>query len=262
MEALQLPPRWRLVALETVGSTNDEARRLAEAGAAEGTLVWARAQTAGRGRLGRPWASPPGNLYASLILRPPIPPGAAATLSFVAAVAVADALAEVAPPALPIALKWPNDVLLDGRKVAGILLETQTTPGTTPDAALAFVVLGFGVNVMSHPADARYPATDLARARVGTSVETLLGMVCRHLSSWAERWRVDGFAPVRAAWLARAQGRGLPIDVRVGNTLISGSFCDLDGDGAMIIETTPGERRRITAGDVGAPGAAPTAVQA
>jgi BirA family biotin operon repressor/biotin-[acetyl-CoA-carboxylase] ligase len=248
MEPPGFPPGYRLIVLETVGSTNDEARRLAEQGAPDGTVVWAREQSAGRGRLGRGWTSPPGNLYASLILRPRVAPRAAPELSFVAAVAVADTLAGLAPKA-PVQLKWPNDVLLGDRKITGILLETTSGP----EGSLAFVVLGIGINVARHPDDARYGATDLAAEGVAIGVEAVLGALAGHLSGWIGRWLADGFAPVRAAWLARAPSRGAVLDVRLGNTLISGTFCDLDGDGAMILEIPGGERRRITAGDVAAP---------
>jgi BirA family biotin operon repressor/biotin-[acetyl-CoA-carboxylase] ligase len=242
---------YRLIALETVGSTNDEARRLAEDGAADGTLVCAREQTGGKGRLGRTWTSPPGNLYASLFLRPRIPPRTAPELSFVAAVAVAETLAAIVPPGLAVELKWPNDVLLGGRKITGILVETASVSG----AAVAFVVLGIGINRVSHPDDARYGATDLAAEGVAISLDALREALCTRLADWIVRWLTDGFGPVRAAWLARAGRRGAVLDVRVGNTLISGTFCDLDGDGAMILETPGGERRRITAGDVAAPAA-------
>lgn len=255
MEAPKLPTGWRLVERDTIDSTSDEARRLAEAGAAAGTVVWARTQTGGRGRLGRSWSSPPGNLYTSVILRPAIPLRTAPELSFVAAVAVADALAAVVPGPHRVALKWPNDVLLDGAKISGLLLETATAgPGVGKGAGegLAFVVLGIGINVASHPSDARYGAIDLAAAGIAIGVGSMLETLVHHLTVWLARWQADGFAPVRAAWLLRGHGRGAPIDVRVGNTLISGSFRDLDGDGAMILDTPGGGHRRITAGDVAA----------
>ena len=120
-----LPPAYRLVALDTAESSNDEARRLAEAGAEEGTLVWVREQTAGRGRQGRDWSSPPGNLYFSLILRPDCPAGEAATLGLAAALALGEALGKLMPPLSEVHYKWPNDVLLNRRKVSGLLLEAQ-----------------------------------------------------------------------------------------------------------------------------------------
>ena len=122
-----LPPGFRLAALETVDSTNAEALRRAEAGAPDGTFVWARRQEAGRGRQAKPWSSPAGNLYTSLLLRPACAPARAAELSFVAAVAVADTVADLLGPAGPaVSCKWPNDVLVDGAKISGILLESRT----------------------------------------------------------------------------------------------------------------------------------------
>src|SRR6185436_12611332 len=133
-----LPDGWTLVALQSVGSTNDEAARLAAAGAAEGTVVWAREQTAGRGRRGRHWASPVGNLYTSAIVRPDCPAARAAELGFVAALAVAD----MVPAGRPVRLKWPNDVLVEGAKVAGILPESSIGA----DGQAEHVILGIGVN--------------------------------------------------------------------------------------------------------------------
>jgi BirA family biotin operon repressor/biotin-[acetyl-CoA-carboxylase] ligase len=245
-EAPRLPEPYRLVIREAVGSTNDVARALAETGAADGTVVWARRQTAGRGRLGRTFESPPGNLYASFVLRPGVSPGSAPQLSFVAAVAVAETVADVLPPGVAVTVKWPNDVLVDGRKASGILLEATTTP----DGRLDFVVLGIGVNLASHPERTRYRATDLSVAGATVTVADLLERLARRLHDGDARWRADGFAPVRAAWLARAHGLGGPIDVEAGNTLISGSFVDLDGDGALIVAGADGRRRRVTAGDV------------
>jgi BirA family biotin operon repressor/biotin-[acetyl-CoA-carboxylase] ligase len=244
--APQLPAAFRLVERDSIGSSNDEARVLAEAGAPEGTLVWARRQTAGRGRFGRRWASPPGNLYASLVLRPAVKLARAPELSFVAAVALAETACAVLPPATSVTLKWPNDLLVGGRKVAGILLEAATAEA----GVLGFVVLGIGVNVASHPADVGRPTTDLAGAGASIDAAGLLEALAARLAAWLERWKLDGFAPVRTAWLARAAGLGAPIDVRLGDALIRGRFVDLDDDGAMIIETTAGDRQRLTAGDI------------
>lgn len=245
-EAPRLPASYRLIARDGVGSTNDVARELAEAGVPDGTVVWARHQTAGRGRLGRRFVSPPGNLYMSIVLRPAVAPAAAPQLSLVAALAVAEAVADSVPARASVSVKWPNDVLLEGRKVSGILLEAATTP----EAGLDFVVLGIGVNVASHPAETRYGAIDLATVGAAVSVAELLEGVAQRLHAWDRRWRTDGFAPVRTAWLGRAHGLGGPIDVEAGSTLISGSFVDLDGDGALIVATAGGRRRRVTAGDV------------
>jgi BirA family biotin operon repressor/biotin-[acetyl-CoA-carboxylase] ligase len=136
--------------------------------------------------------------------------------------------------------------MLGGRKAAGILLEAATTPA----GALDFVVLGIGVNLTSHPSDVRRPATDLTHEGGTVTASGLLAALAGRLASWMARWRADGFAPVRAAWLARAANVGTPIDVRLGNDLISGRFVDLADDGAMIIETADGACRRVTAGDI------------
>ncbi|MBI3514118.1 MAG: biotin--[acetyl-CoA-carboxylase] ligase [Proteobacteria bacterium] len=245
-ETPRLPPFYHLIVHDSVGSTNDVARELAGQGAADGTVVWAERQTAGRGRLGRRFASPPGNLYVSFVLRPAIGPAVAPQLSFVAAVALVEAARAVLPGRVAVSVKWPNDVLVDGRKVAGILLEAATTTA----GALDFVVLGIGVNVTSHPADTAYGATDLTATGAAVTVPALLARLADALLSWRGRWLADGFAPVRAAWLAHARGLGAPIDVRLGDTLISGRFADLDADGALIVESAGGARQRVTAGDV------------
>src|SRR5919198_6069394 len=157
-DALSLPEGFRLHRYETIGSTNDEARRLAREGAPAGTLVWAVAQSAGRGRRGHLWQSPPGNLYLSLVLRPDVPPALAPQLGFIAALALGDALDQLAGPGLQLRYKWPNDVLAEGRKIAGILLESETAGA----GRLEFVIIGIGVNIASAPRDLEYPATSLA----------------------------------------------------------------------------------------------------
>ena len=244
----RLPPAYRLVVLDSVESTNDEAMRLAEAGAEDGTLVWAREQTKGRGRQGRGFESPRGNLYLSLVLRPECDVATAAQLSFVAALALGDAIGSVAPAMLEVTYKWPNDVLLNGRKVSGILLESRT------DAAggLGWLVLGMGVNVRSFPEDAGFPATSLHYEGTPPTVTEaeLLEAFSRHLLTWVNRWLDDGFAPVRRAWLSHAHGRGEAIEVRLPKETLSGTFADLDEGGALVLELPGGTRRHVSAGDV------------
>lgn len=242
----RLPSGFRLLAFDTVDSTNSVAQQHAAAGAEHGTVVWATSQTAGRGRQGRAWSSPPGNLYCSIVLRPKIAIGQAPQLSFVAAVAVADALGELIPTALPLRLKWPNDILLGESKTGGILIEAAADPAGRVEC----LILGVGVNLASHPADTPYPATDLRQAGATVGAGELLSAFCRHLVAWSERWLAEGFTPVRTAWLARARGFGGPIEVRLGHALISGRFSDIDGDGALIVESSDGVRHRVTAGDV------------
>ncbi|HEY3912645.1 MAG TPA: biotin--[acetyl-CoA-carboxylase] ligase [Stellaceae bacterium] len=247
-----LPPSYHLVCCDAIGSTNDEAKRLARAGAPERTVVWALEQTAGRGRRGRRWASPRGNLYASLVLRPDCSPESAARLGFAAALAIGDALASLVPGLAGLACKWPNDVLLGGRKIAGILLESEIGPASTVGngETVAFVVVGIGINLAAAPADAEFPATSLAAEgypppEPAAALEPLL----RCFDVWERRWREEGFASVRAAWLARAAARGQPIEVRLENRTLRGRFADLDHRGALVLETPDGPRL-IAAGDV------------
>ena len=242
----RLPAAYRLVRYDTVGSTNDEAKRLARAGAEEGTVVWALEQNAGRGRRGRVWASPRGNLYASVIVRPDCPVNRAAQLGFVAALAVGDALGAIFGGAAGLSYKWPNDVLLHGHKIAGILLESELGQGAVP----AFVVVGVGINLASSPGDAEFPATSIAEQGLGhvSPAEALAGFT-HHFQAWVERWRTDGFAPVRTAWRANAVSLGEAIRVQLDAATLHGRFIDIDQEGALLLESA-GEFRHISAGDV------------
>src|SRR4029077_16032534 len=241
-----LPDGFRLHRYETLGSTNDAAKALARTGAPEGTLVWADAQEAGRGRRGRQWLSPPGNLYLSLVLRPDAAPSRAAQLGFVAALGLGDALRPIVGPDLRLNYKWPNDLLANGRKLAGILLESETSAKDGVD----FVVVGIGVNIVSAPEDVEFPATSLAAEGVAqvTPAALLEGFV-RHFAGWTRRWREEGFLPVRAAWLRAASGLGERVRVRLERSTLCGRFHDLDDDGALVLEGAEG-RRRIAAGEV------------
>jgi BirA family biotin operon repressor/biotin-[acetyl-CoA-carboxylase] ligase len=233
-----LPDGWTLVALPSVGSTNDEAARLATEGAPEGTVVWARQQTGGRGRRGRRWASPVGNLYSSTILRPSCPAAQAAELGFVAALAVAD----MVPQGRAVRVKWPNDVLVEGGKIAGILPESSVGEG----GKVEHVVMGIGVNVAFAPAlpEMRYPG-----AALGGSVEAALENLTGALASRLAQWRREGFEAVRTAWLALAGPIGLEVDVKLGEELVRGQFAGLDREGALLLDT-PAGRRKIVAGEL------------
>jgi len=230
-----LPDGWTLVALASVGSTNDEAARLADAGAPEGTVVWSREQTGGRGRRGRHWASPVGNLYSSTILRPDCAAPRAAELGFVAALAVAD----IVPADRQVRLKWPNDVLVDGGKIAGILLESAVGRAGQVD----HVVAGIGLNVGFAPQlpEMRYPG-----AALGGSVEAALEGLTAALAARLAQWRRDGFETVRAAWLAQAGPIGAEVDVRLGDELVRGRFAGLDRQGALLLDTAAGPRKIVS----------------
>jgi BirA family biotin operon repressor/biotin-[acetyl-CoA-carboxylase] ligase len=242
-----LPAGYRLICHGKLDSTNDEAKRLARDGATEGSLIWALEQTAGRGRRGRPWISPPGNLYVSLILRPDCPPSRAAQVGFVAALAVGGALAAVIPDLVGLSYKWPNDVLINGRKFAGVLLESEMT---SPEK-LSFLVVGVGVNLRHSPKGAEFPATSVQEQGLGmVAPEALLEAFVRSFHAWKARWDTEGFAPVRAAWLAAAAiARGADIRVRLEAAELQGRFFDIDAQGALVLDAEGG-CRRISAGEI------------
>ena len=217
------------------GSTNDDLAALAREGVAEGTWLRAERQTGGKGRLGRVWLSPPGNLYASTLVRlqPSDPP--APMLALVAAVALHEVVAIQAPQ---VRIKWPNDLLADGAKLSGILLERQG------DA----VIVGFGVNLAHHPEDIGRPATSLAALTVSAAPEPalFLEILAEAFARWLARWRIAGIEPVRRQWLAAAHPPGTPLSTSEGNGLFDG----LDEQGALRLRLADGTRRVINAGDV------------
>ena len=216
------------------GSTNDEMAALARDGAPEGTWLRAERQSGGKGRQGRLWESPRGNLHASTLVRLRAGDPPAATLALVAAVALHEVVAIYAPA---VRIKWPNDLLFDGAKLAGILLEREG------DA----VVIGFGVNLAHSPEALERPATSLA-ALAGTAPEPdpFLQILARNLPRWLARWRQEGLAPVRAAWLAAAHPIGTALTTPDGEGLFDG----LEADGALRLRLADGSLRTIRAGDV------------
>ena len=223
---------------DSVGSTSDEARQLAAAGAPHGTAVLALEQTAGRGRQGRVWISPPGNLHLSVVLRPGVAQRRLPELSLVAAVAVADAVDSLLGQAAA-RLKWPNDVLVAGAKLAGLLLERFD------DA----VILGVGMNLAHSPPDLPYPVTALTSCGVSTEPEAAAAAVLAGLDARLDEWQRQGFAATITAWMQRGPGLGAAVQARQGTTWISGSFAGLDGDGALLLDG-PSGRQRIIAGEV------------
>ena len=239
---------YRIIRHERLGSTNDEAMALLRAGDAGDVFVVADHQTGGRGRHGRSWASPSGNLYASLGLIDPAPLASAPQLGLVAGVALVSALRALSnDPRLR--LKWPNDVLFDGAKLAGILLES---------AALSHgrlgCVIGFGVNCASHPEGLPYPATDLATAGHPCAPAAVLAALAETFAATLARWdKGSNFAAIRSDWLSVAAGLGDAITVATPRTLETGRFSGLGPDGHLLIDTVRG-RVAIDAGDVFLPG--------
>lgn len=239
------PGATPVVRFDSIGSTNAEA--LARASGPAPRWFVAERQTGGRGRRGRPWTSEPGNLYASLLLIDAGPAARQAELCFVAALALYDAVRAVTGiDPLRIGLKWPNDVLIDGAKLAGILLEGAVLPG----GSIA-TVIGFGVNCAHHPADTPYPCTDLAAAGYPTDPPGLLAALDAALRARLAEWAGgEGFARTRDAWVLRAAGLGKPVTVRLGERQSEGVFEALDFSGAMVLRRPDGVRETISAGDV------------
>lgn len=246
MTAPTFPAGYRLIELDEIDSTNEEARRRAAGG--DGGPVWimAHAQTAGRGRRGREWSSPRGNLMATLLMSPHCAPPEAALLSFVAALAVHDTLCRWMP-AERVRLKWPNDTLVDGRKISGILLETATAGDRRE---LPWLAIGIGINLVHAPALATYPATFVNEHGIAPAP---LAALAELAGAWDARfriWQAQGFPAIRAAWLAHAAGLQTMIDVRLPGETISGIFETIRPDGALELLCPDGQRRAIAAGEV------------
>lgn len=250
---------YRLNGYDSVGSTSTEAARAAQAGDVGDVWFCALQQTAGRGRRGRPWQSPHGNLAASLLIVPDADPAISATLGFVAGVALNRALGEVVPRAQlktgidgadleqgRIALKWPNDVLADGAKLAGILLEAQKRP----DGGMA-IVIGFGVNVVEAPGGLPYPATSLRQLGLDTSAETVFGALSDAWVDAVETWdRGRGIARILELWRDAAAGIGAEVAVNRDGDVVRGIFESIDEAGRLIVRANDNSRIAITAGDV------------
>lgn len=235
--------------LEETDSTNAEARRLAEAGESGPLWIVARRQTAGRGRRGREWIDESGNLAATLLTTTRKPPAEAAQLTFVAALAVADLIDVFAPSSL-VTIKWPNDVMLAGDKVSGILIES----GAHANGNL-WLAVGIGVNLARAPSGTDRPATALADHLRGEitavpTVEVAAATLAGTFAVWLDRWETLGFQPVLDAWTARAAGLDGPAVARLGHESVSGRAEGVDPDGALRLRLADGSLRLISAGDV------------
>jgi BirA family transcriptional regulator, biotin operon repressor / biotin---[acetyl-CoA-carboxylase] ligase len=237
-----------VVAFETVDSTNQEAFRRITSGERGPVWLLAREQTAGRGRSGRSWASEPGNFYGSLMLCLDCSPSVAHQLSLLAGVVVFDALAEIAGGPIPgLRLKWPNDLLLDGAKLAGILPESTTDMAT----GQLLAVIGIGINLEHAPQGLNRPVAALSERTSGLLPRDLIGPLSGRMFYWLKHWKNGaGFDTVRAAWLDRGGKTGELMQVNTGTATVAGRFQNLDGDGALLLQLGSGEIRRFTFGDV------------
>jgi BirA family biotin operon repressor/biotin-[acetyl-CoA-carboxylase] ligase len=232
------------VVLDRVDSTNTEALRRTSAGERGPLWIVARQQTAGRGRRGRAWISAPGNLHTTLLLTDPSPPAAAPQLGFVASLAIHDAASAAAPAlATSLALKWPNDLLCRGRKVAGILVEGEGAP--------IAVAIGIGMNCRHHPEGTEYPATDFAAHGIAVTADALFDALAIAMQERLAQWnRGNSFMVIRGAWLARASGLGEHLRVRLAGRETSGSFESIDETGRLMLRHGNGSLEAIAAGEV------------
>lgn len=245
--ALFRPDRYHF--FPVLDSTNRYAAQLAQAGAEAGTVVVADQQTHGRGRLGRQWSSPPGvSVYCSVVLRPDRPPQEAAQLTLLSGLALARALTDLGIGGVEI--KWPNDLLLAGRKVAGILTEARADP-----QRMQYVIVGMGVNV--HGTEAVFPVELRGKATTLASVcsvplyrPVLLAGVLAQLEFLYGRFCREGFAPLREEWLSFSRLLGRSVQVSLASGRFSGRAMALDGDGYLLVQRDDGMLTRVVAGDV------------
>jgi len=224
--------QFRLECHEALESTSSTLKQRAEAGEAEGLAILALQQTAGRGRQGRGWESASGNLYLSVLLRPNVPLRDAPQWSFVAAVALAETLKPLLPEAAQPSLKWPNDVLLHGAKLAGILVETSLTASH----ALDWLCIGIGVNITNKPNLPDRATACLAEYLPDRPTpQTLAAALLHSLGHWHEIRLRHGFAPIRDAWLRHGPAMGAAVSVRRDGALTEGAFAGLSPEGALML---------------------------
>ncbi len=242
-----MPQNWlkkySLLAFDEIDSTNSEALRLIKAGVKGNFVIWSKAQTKGRGRAGKTWHSELGNLYLSLLLSENIAPAQQPQLSFVAAAAVCDAITSLSPD-LPLKIKWPNDLLIDDKKIAGILVESINFSNHY------YVVIGVGVNLAFTPQQVDKPASSLAEHCVRFNEPAyMLNILMLYIEKWLSCWRGKGFMKVRKYWLQRAYMLGKIVNIDDGRGKISGVFYDIDEFGNMRILLNDNQLRCISAGE-------------
>ncbi len=244
----KLPPGYRLVQLDTVDSTNDEAKRRADLGEPGPLWIWSARQSKGRGRAGRQWTSQVGNLFASILLRPNCTLQTASQLALVAGIIAYDTISKLIAyeGRSRLFLKWPNDVLLADEKIAGMLLENLGMAGDTRSA----VVIGTGINLANYPEDLPQPAICLEAYGLTITPAQALEVLAVTTDEWLKRWNEGAsFPSIRRAWLDRAGPVGRKLVVQLGNEKIEGTYAGLDLEGALQLKTEY-DTRTVTAGDV------------
>lgn len=236
--------KWDIRSFAQLASTQDMLKSLAAEGALEGTAVQALEQKAGRGRHGREWNSPPGNLYISILLRPDCDASGAGHISLLCAVALASAIEQVLGADGDILLKWPNDVFLAGRKCAGILLDTSISTS----GELEWVVVGIGVNITNAPLGIGSFLNDHSQEALDLSA--FRDKLLKNLSDLYDIWRCDGFAPICEKWVSLTYPEGAEVGVKIGTDMQKGAFAGIDENGNLLLRGEQGNMRVISAGDV------------
>ena len=240
---------YHLLSFDELDSTNEEAKRLAKGGGHHGAVIWAKKQEAGKGRLGRTWISSNGNLFVSVLLHPDKPMKELGQLSFVAAVAAIEALDPLLPPGRRLQCKWPNDILLGGKKVGGILLESFQCGKS--DKGRPWVVVGVGINVESFPPRTEFPATCLKDAGVElVSAKIILSRFIHHFIDCYNEWDIKGFAPCRRKWLKSAWGMKQRLKARLPDSEQEGYAEGIDLNGSLVLTLDNGKKMQIHAADV------------
>ncbi len=240
---------YHLLSYEELDSTNSEARRLAEGGGAHGAFLWAKRQSEGRGRYSREWVSHDGNLFVSILLAPEELLAQIPQISFIASLAAAQSVAPLLPQGTEPRCKWPNDLLLNGKKLGGILLESFET--IEADGPKRWVIVGLGLNVEHCPSDIERPATYLKEAGVEiVSAKIVLSRFIHHFIDNYGLWQQQGFAPIRKEWLKYCEGLGREVKVSLPQETIYGVFDSLDTQGNLKLKLPDGKTRKVAAGDL------------
>ena len=241
---------YHLLSYDLLDSTNEEAKRLAGGGASHGAVIWAKRQSAGRGRMGREWVSAEGNLFVTVLLNPEVDLAICAQLSFVAALATAETIEGIVEQPKKVACKWPNDVLFDGKKMAGILLESFNTREIS-GGNRQWVAVGVGINVDSFPEHVMFPATCLRDAGVEIiSAKIVLSRFMHNFIHRYDQWANQGFDSIEADWVKRAHHLNKKLEVIVGESQHQGTFEGIDASGQLLLRAKGGAITAIAAGDV------------
>ena len=247
LKALNLPKGYKVISLDTVGSTNDVLKeRAVKEYAEEGLVIWSLKQTLGRGRQNRRWISEIGNMYISVLFRPKCYLSDAAQIGFLPVIAASKVLNDLIGPVTELRYKWPNDLLLNKKKIGGTLLEA----GFDKNINANWVVVGFGLNLKHFPSKTIYPASSI-KDELGVELileEVIEAFLC-NLANLYTRWLSEGFEPLRKKWLKYGHEVDDALSIKLPNGNLAGLFCDLDEKGTLVIKTNDG-LRRVSAGDV------------